>query len=108
MEFIKIKTGQFHMGKNESDSYAKNLETSHFVRISYPFYMLKTPVTVEQYRRFVKEEKINTSYLIHKWDGNDWVIGPYFDEINTDPDCRWNLILRCNELYCLGKQVLLC
>lgn len=84
MEFIKIEAGQFHMGKNEIDPYARELETSHFVKISYPFYMLKTPVTVGQYRRFVKEENINTSYLIEKWDGNDWVTGPYFDEINTN------------------------
>lgn len=84
--FIKIEPHSFMMGHNLNDMMAKDNETPHRVELTKSFYLAETPVTVAQYRRYVNECGIDTSYLIEKWDGTDWVIGPYFEEINTDGD----------------------
>jgi len=84
--FIKIIPHSFIMGHNQFDNMAKDNETPHKVELTDCYYLGETPVTVAQYRRYVEECGIDTSYLIEKWDGQDWVIGPYFDEINTDGD----------------------
>lgn len=83
-DFIKIEPGCFTMGHIADDVFAKDNETPHSVLLSKPYYMLKTPVSVKQYREYVSANCLDTSYLIEKWDGNDWVTGPYFDEINSD------------------------
>lgn len=84
--FIKISPHSFMMGHNQKDTLAKENETPHMVELTKCYYLADTPVTVAQYRRYVEECGVDTSYLIEKWDGEDWVIGPYFDEINTDGD----------------------
>lgn len=85
-EFVKIEPGDFYMGQLENDPYAKENEMRHHVKLTSPFYMLTTPVTVKQYLQYVKKSNIDTSYLIEKWDGEDWVMGPYFNDINVEED----------------------
>ena len=59
-----IPAGEFLMGSDESDSDARDDEkvtgNKHRVRITRPFYLGTTEVTVGQFRRFVESTAFKT------------------------------------------------
>lgn len=83
-KFVKIiPNNHFNMGPIINDPYVvENIEHLRSIAITTPYYMQETPVTTGQYYEFVNDTNYETDYKIEIWDGNDWIIGPYFDEIN--------------------------
>ncbi|WP_372997665.1 formylglycine-generating enzyme family protein [Lutispora sp.] len=83
MDFIEIESCRFIMGTIDGDELATALEKRRNIWISKSFYVQTTPVTTGQYFKFINETGYDHDYYIEKWDGEDWVIGPHFMEINS-------------------------
>lgn len=116
-----IPAGAFRMGSPESLGKAKEIgkadeRPQHRVELSHPFLMGTTPVTVGQFRRFVKASGYRTTAEIGTgawvWNGvNDWVqkgtanwLNPGFPQTEDHPVVcvSWNDA----QAYCvwLSKQ----
>ena len=85
MEFIRLKGGKFRMGAIGGDDYSTTLEKNRDIKLD-TFLIQSTPVTVGQYYSFLKDAGYESNYKIEVWDGNDWVVGPNFSEINGKGD----------------------
>jgi len=64
MEFVLIPAGTFIMGSPKSEKGRGTSEARHHVRISHPFYIQSTEVTIKQWRevmgrRFLSDPKIS-------------------------------------------------
>ena len=85
MEFIHISPGTFMMGSPESEPGRFDSEIQHQVTLSQGFYMGKTVVTVEQFRKFViasgyeTEVETDGQVYIHIWDN------PGFEQTDDHP-----------------------
>lgn len=119
MKLVLIPAGEFLMGSPDAENWRDPRgELQHSVRITKPFYMAIHPVTVGQFRQFVKK---TTPYSIRVF---DWVIGklglqpnwesPGFQQDYTHPVvqiswydatafCRW-LSEKEGELYELPTE----
>lgn len=75
-QFAEILGGQFVMGRIPEDTNAGCLETNRSVSLA-DFYLQETPVTNEQYRRYMESEGIERDDVIEIWDG-EWVPGKKF------------------------------
>ncbi len=60
IEFVLIQPGEFMMGTPESEPGRSDDEILHKVKLTVPFYMQTTPVTVGQWRTFIEETGFNT------------------------------------------------
>lgn len=54
MQFVRIRPGSFMMGSPASEAGRSNDETQHRVKLTRPFYIQTTEVTVRQFRQFVQ------------------------------------------------------
>jgi len=96
MEFVLIPAGRFKMGSGISPEevvrryggkaeWFKDEHPQDDVKISHPFYLQTTEVTVGQWRRFAKETgyetKAETGGGAYVWEGSNWVKkeGTYWD-----------------------------
>src|SRR5262249_40269231 len=69
-KLVLIRPGEFLMGSPESDPYALDDEKpQHKVRLTKPFYLAATTVTVGQFRAFVKDSGYRTDAEKH---GGPW------------------------------------
>ena len=55
MEFVLIPEGTFMMGSPASEAYRNKDEAQHQVKISKPFYMQSTEVTLQQWRKLMSK-----------------------------------------------------
>ena len=75
-EFVLIPAGTFTMGSPSSEPGRDDDETQHQVTISKPFYMMKTEVTVGQWREFVRSTGYRTE--AERGDGSYvWIDGKW-------------------------------
>ncbi len=73
MKLILIPAGEFLMGSEASDKEAADDEKpKHKVRITRPFYLGSTEVTVGQFRRFAESERYRTEAERDKRGGFGW------------------------------------
>ena len=77
MEFVFIPSGSFAMGSPKSERYRSNDEKQHEVVLIRGFFMQKTPVTVGQWREFVKQSGYSPES--DKWDH------PGFEQTDEQP-----------------------
>ncbi len=116
MELKLISAGEFDMGSPNKDVLAQEDESpQHEVRISRPFYLGATEVTVGQFRQFVKEAHYQTEAEKNGAGGGGWNqakaayekdpaytwLNPGFAQADDDPVVlvSWNdAIAFCNGL----------
>ena len=84
MRFVRIPEGRFMMGSPESEPRRDSDEVRHEVRISRPFLMQETEVTVAQWRTFVNRTGYRTTAEEGKGafgfeDGFRWVQDPEYN-----------------------------
>jgi hypothetical protein len=96
IEFVLILAGRFKMGSGISPEevvsryggevkWFENEHPQHDVKISHPFYLQNTPVTVGQWRRFIEDTGFKTEAEIvggaYVYDGSKWEEkkGAYWD-----------------------------
>ena len=60
MQFVRIRPGQFMMGSPANESGRSSDETVHRVKLTRPFFMQTTEVTVDQFRMFVRSSGYRT------------------------------------------------
>jgi serine/threonine protein kinase/formylglycine-generating enzyme required for sulfatase activity len=73
MRLVLIPAGEFLMGSPDSDEYAEADEKpEHRVRITQPFYLGVTEVTVGQFRRFVEKTGYRTEAERDGQGGGGW------------------------------------
>ena len=94
MKLVLIPAGEFLMGSPDSDNEADpNEKPQHRVRITRPFYMGATEVTVGQFRRFVEATGYRTDAERVGKDARAWTWGWNEQakkfEIETGPKSSW-------------------
>jgi formylglycine-generating enzyme required for sulfatase activity len=72
MQFVHIRPGSFMMGSPTGEPGRSNDETRHRVRLTRPYLMQTTEVTVEQFRQFVNATGYRTKA---ETDGGRWTAG---------------------------------
>ena len=93
MTLVKVPAGEFWMGSSSEDPDAQPTELPrHLVRISRPFYLGETEVTVGHFRRFVKETGHRTGAespgkVGEPWGG--WVFDLERKDLVQRPDVNW-------------------
>ena len=96
--FVHIKGGSFLMGSpdNEPQRVAER-ETQHPVKVN-DFFMLKHPVTVDQFENFIDATDYKTDADqkggSHIWDGKKWVLKP---NINWQCDVKGDIQMDKNH-----------
>src|SRR5262249_6970441 len=66
MKFVRIEPGEFLMGSNDTQEALNSARPQHRVRITKPYYLETTEVTIGQFRRFVG----STGYVTDAERGN--------------------------------------
>jgi formylglycine-generating enzyme required for sulfatase activity len=61
IDFVPIPAGNFLMGADNGDAWEKPV---HRVKISKPFWMAKTPITLRQYARVMGENSASSSCIL--------------------------------------------
>ncbi|MEI8195917.1 MAG: sigma-70 family RNA polymerase sigma factor [Phycisphaerae bacterium] len=67
LKLVAIPAGKFRMGSPDSEDDHQSNETLHVVKISKPFYMGVTHVTVDQFAAFVKDSGYKTDAEKEDW-----------------------------------------
>jgi len=92
LEYVWVPAGQFEMGRSHGDEKAGDSEKPrHAVRLTGGFWLCRTPVTVEAFRRFVED---TGRWFPYPPDCNvGWLMGTYpmvnvtWEEVKAY--CRW-------------------
>ena len=94
MNFVYIEPGDFLMGSPETEKNRWPDEVQHKVKVSKGFYIQGSPVTVSQWRNFIKSENYKTEaelnggaycYVKHNSWQLQWIL----------PKFQWKLIDHC-------------
>lgn len=72
MKFVRIQAGEFLQGSPESAAFREENEVPHLVRITQPFWMSSTHVTVGQFSEFVKATGYQTQAEVQGWSYGAW------------------------------------
>ena len=72
MRFFRLPAGEFTMGSPPNEPLRFTNETSHSVRISHPFYLASTTVTVGQFAAFVQSSGYQTAAERQGWGASAW------------------------------------
>jgi len=58
MTFIRVNPGSFMMGSSETEAHRDPNEMQHAVKISKPFYLQSTEVTIQQWEKIIGKKKL--------------------------------------------------
>ena len=87
MRLVPIPTGEFLMGSSDDEDADDDEKPRHLVRITRPFYLGATEVTVGQFRRFVEAARYRTEAERDGRGGRGWNEARATFEV--DPKYTW-------------------